>query len=181
MLLRSWKLHPLPPPAGDNELSTFTRESTQFWMLNRYYIIKLKRACSQGEEMSHFTTVKTVVRDKAILCETLRKLKYEFQVGEYLPIRGYQGQNTFGHIVINTGSEYDIGFQRQKDGSFHVCTDWWGIEGTTGIRQEDFLHALNQNYSHIAIKKQVQEQGYIIEKEQVNENGEIELVVCEPL
>ena len=36
--------------------------------------------------MSHFTTVKTVIRDQETLRETLQQLHYNFQVGERLPI-----------------------------------------------------------------------------------------------
>ena len=131
--------------------------------------------------MSHFTTVKTVVRDKAVLCETLLHLHYEFREGERLPIRGYSGQNTYGQVVVNTGSGYDVGFQRQQDESFSVCADWWGVEGKTNIRQTSFLQALNQNYSHLAIQKQALKLGCIIESESVNEKGEIVMVVCEPV
>lgn len=131
--------------------------------------------------MSHFTTIKTVIREQVVLEDSLRQLHYDFKVGEALAIRGYQGNRTTGQVVVNTGSNYDIGFQRQEDRSFAVCADWWGVQGNTRLRQEDFLREVNQTYSHLAVKRQVLEQGYVIETEQVLENGEIELVVCEPL
>ena len=131
--------------------------------------------------MSHFTTIKTVVRDQAVLEDTLRELHYSFQVGESLPIRGYQEANAYGQVVIDTGSEYDIGFQRQQDQSFSVCADWWGVQKDTDIKQEGFLQELNQRYSHIAVKNQVLEHGYLIEEETVLENGEIDLLICEQI
>lgn len=130
--------------------------------------------------MSHFTTVKTVVRDKETLCETLRNLHYNFQEGTHIPIHGYQGNNAYGEVVINTGSAYDIGFQQQGE-EYAVCADWWGVQKDTSIKQESFLQQLNQSYSHCAIKKQVLIQGYIIEEETINAKGEIELVICAPM
>lgn len=40
--------------------------------------------------MSHFTRVKTVIRNQLLLEDTLKQLHHRFQTGERLPIRGYQ-------------------------------------------------------------------------------------------
>jgi len=129
--------------------------------------------------MSHFTRVQTVIYDQVLLEESLRQLDYEFQTGEDIPIHGYQGNTESAQLVIHTGSRYDIGFQRQADQSFVVCADWWGVQRNCSIGQEDFVQKLNRTYAHLAVKRQVQEQGLIIEEEKVLENGDIELVVCE--
>ena len=129
--------------------------------------------------MSHFTRVQTVIRDQALLEEALRKLNYQFQSGESVPVRGYQGNQESAQVVIDTGSDYDIGFQRQADQSFAVCADWWGVRNKTKLREESFLQELNRTYAHLAVKRQVLEQGLIIEEENILPNGEIELVVCE--
>jgi hypothetical protein len=129
--------------------------------------------------MSHFTRLQTVIRDRVVLEDALRQLHYRFQTGERVPIRGYQDNTEYGQVVTDTGSLYDIGFQRQADQTFNVCADWWGVEGNTSIRQESFLAQLNQRYAHLTVKRQVVEQGLIIEEERVLPSGEIELVVCE--
>ncbi|MBI5658431.1 MAG: DUF1257 domain-containing protein [Nitrosomonadales bacterium] len=129
--------------------------------------------------MSHFSQVQTVIRDQALLEESLRQLQFDFLSSENATIHGYQNNTESGVVVVGTGSRYDIGFQRQGDGSFAVCADWWGIEFNTPIRQETFLQALNRTYAHLMVKRQVLEQGLIIEQEKILPNGEIELVVCE--
>ncbi len=129
--------------------------------------------------MSHFTRVQTVIRDQALLEEALRQLHYQFQSGESVLVRGYQGNQESAQVVIDTGGAYDIGFQRQADQSFAVCTDWWGVRNKTKLRQESFLQELNRTYAHLAVKQQVIKQGLIIEEENILPNGEIELVVCE--
>jgi hypothetical protein len=131
--------------------------------------------------MSHFTRVKTVIRDQVMLEESLRQLHYNYRSGEDLVIRGYMGNRETAQVVIDTGCDYDIGFQHQNDQTFNVCADWWGVEGKTSIKQENFLNELNQTYAHQTVRKQVLEEGYIIEEERVLENGEIELVVSEPI
>ena len=129
--------------------------------------------------MSHFTQVQTVIRDQGLLEEALRQLHYQFQSGESVPVRGYQGNQESAQVVIDTGSAYDIGFQRQADQSFAVCADWWGVRNKTKLREESFLQELNRTYAHLAVKRQVIKQGLIIEEENILPNGEIELVVCE--
>ena len=129
--------------------------------------------------MSHFTRVQTVIRDQGLLEEALRQLNYQFQSGESVLVRGYQGNQESAQVVIGTGSGYDIGFQRQADQSFAVCADWWGVRNKTKLRQESFLQELNRTYAHLAVKRQVIKQGLIIEEENILPNGEIELVVCE--
>lgn len=132
--------------------------------------------------MSHFTRVKTILRDQVVLEDALRSLHYEFRSGERVPIRGYQGNREYGQVVVQTGSDYDIGFQRQDDRSFSACADWdYGIRYSTKLRQESFLQEVSRAYSHLAVRRQVQEQGFVIEQERVLETGEIEIVVSQPL
>jgi hypothetical protein len=137
--------------------------------------------------MSHFTRIQTVIQDQIILVDTLRQLHHyqkntdslQFEVGERVPIRGYQDTTEYGQVVVNTRSNYDIGFQRQPDQSFAVCADWWGVEGNSSFRQESFLNDVNRAYAHLKVRKQVLEQGLIIEEEVILPSGEIDLVVCE--
>ncbi len=129
--------------------------------------------------MSHFTRVRTVIRDQAVLADTLRQLHHQFQEGERVPIRGYQGNTEYGQVVVNTGSAYDIGFQRQSDQSFQVCADWWGVQKDTQLREQSFLQQVNQAYAHRAAVREIREQGYIIEEERLLPSGEIQLVVSE--
>ncbi|MCM8594266.1 DUF1257 domain-containing protein [Accumulibacter sp.] len=129
--------------------------------------------------MSHFTRVQTVIRDRVLLEDTLRQLHHRFQSGERVPIRGFAGNTEYGQVVVDTGSRYDIGFQRQADESYAVCADWWGVQGNTPLREQSFTQQLNQTYAHLAVKRKVLQEGLIIEEERVLDNGEIELVVCE--
>jgi hypothetical protein len=129
--------------------------------------------------MSHFTTVKTVIRDQALLCESLKAMHLAYQEGERVLIRGYQGNRTYGEVVVSAGPAYDIGFQRGQAGSFAVCADWWGVQKDSPIRQEAFLRDVNRTYAHLAVRQEVLEQGFLIEEEHVLANGEIELVVVE--
>ncbi len=134
--------------------------------------------------MSHFTKIRTVIREQERLCEALRELHHAFRQGESLSVRGYQGSTQTAQVVVQTGCSYDIGFQRQGDGSYDAVADWdWGIrrEAAPQFQQDRFLAEVNQKYAHLAVRAEVRERGFIVEEERVLENGEIELVVCEPI
>src|SRR5262249_36432643 len=98
-------------------------------------------------------------------------------------VRGYQGGTQRAQVVVVTGTQYDIGFQRQADQAFDAVSDWdYGIRGQAEPRfQKDvFLAQVHQKCAHLTVRKQAQELGYTIEEERVLSNGEIELVVAVP-
>ncbi len=134
--------------------------------------------------MSHFTTIRTVIRDRETLCEALRHLHREFRVGENLTVRGYQGRTEQAEIVVPTGCAYDIGFRRESDQTYGAVADWdWGIkrEASPQFQREAFLQQVNQAYARCGLVQQATVHGYVIEEERVLPNGEIELVVSEAM
>ena len=62
--------------------------------------------------MSHFLRIKTQLREREPLVQALRTLHHEFKEGERLLVRGYQGNRETADIVVDTHSNYDIGFRR---------------------------------------------------------------------
>lgn len=134
--------------------------------------------------MSHFTILKTVLRDRETLSEALRHLHHQFRVGENLSVRGYQGRTEPAEIVVETGCAYDIGFRREADQSYGVVADWdYGIarQAQPRFRRDAFLQELNQAYARCGLVQQAKEHGYIIEGERVLASGEIELVISETM
>jgi hypothetical protein len=129
--------------------------------------------------MSHFTRVRTVIRDQPVLEDTLRALNYRFRSGERVPIRGYRGNTEYGQVVVDNGSGYDIGFQRQSDSNFTICADWWGVQGGSALREESFIRDVNRTYAHLTVKRQLERDMFIIEAERVLPNGEIEIIAYE--
>ena len=133
--------------------------------------------------MSHFTKVKTVIRDQAILCEALRQLHHQFREGENLIVRGYMGGTQTAQVVLNTGCHYDIGFQRQPDQTFDAVADWaYGVHRNADqrYRTDAWLAEVHQKCAQIAVLEKIREQGCVTEENRVLENGEIEVVAYIP-
>ncbi|MDP2997720.1 MAG: DUF1257 domain-containing protein [Bryobacterales bacterium] len=128
--------------------------------------------------MSHFVRIRTQIREREHLAQALRDLHYQFQEGRNLVVRGWQGNRETAEVVVNTGSNYDIGFRRQAE-EFEVVADWWGVENNTAIRQRSFLEQVGQRYSYNLVKEQAREQYLIVEEEQELANGDVVIVLSE--
>ncbi len=134
--------------------------------------------------MSHFTKIKTLIREQERLCEALRELHHQFRQGENLVVRGDRGNTQTAQVVVNTGCSYDIGYQRQGDGTYEAVADWdYGIprEAAPQFQKDNFLSEINQRYQRLTVREMAKVRGYTIESERVLPSGEIELVVCEPI
>lgn len=127
--------------------------------------------------MSHFSRVKTQVKNLISLKSALEDLgiEYEEAVG-LMTVRGWQGAEELAQLVIKTGTQYDIGVRVTASGEYELVADWWALE-EHGIQQQSYLERLTQRYAYHEVKAQAELQGYAVEEEQVEEDGTIRLRV----
>jgi hypothetical protein len=121
--------------------------------------------------MSHFTRIRTKIVEKQFLTQALQDLGYAYQEGD-LMIRGYAGNRTPVEIKIPAGS-YDIGFHRQGD-AYELVADWWGIRD---IDERQFVERLTQRYSYHAARTKLEEQGFTLINEGVEQDGRVHLTL----
>ena len=130
--------------------------------------------------MSHFVQIRTQIREREQLVAALRDLHHQFREGENLQIRGYSGSRETAEVVVDTGSQYDIGFRRPGQQQEYECVaDWWGVEGNSSIRQQSFLQQINQQYAYRVVLEEAREQDMIVEEDQVLENGDRVVLLSE--
>lgn len=131
--------------------------------------------------MSHFSQLKTSLKNERFLKEALKTLGYQIEEapqGQQVEVRGFFGESTKADFKILTSSHYDIGFVKTEDGSFEVVGDWELLPKVSGIEQESFMGALKKEYAKTSILETAKEQGYGVEYQE-NEAGEIEIVVSQ--
>jgi len=132
--------------------------------------------------MSHFLKIMTEIREREQLLATLRDLHYQHQTSPNqtndLLVRGYSGNQERAEVVVNTGSAYDIGFQKKTDG-YEVVADWWGVQNNTQIKQNAFIQQINRQYAYNVIRDQIREQDLIMEEERTLENGDVIITLSE--
>lgn len=127
--------------------------------------------------MSHFVTIRTDLRERDHLLGALEDLGHGVETGERLPLRSDSRQEEYAEIVVDTGSEYDIGLRR-RGSHYELVADWYNIERHTGLKRQAFLERLTQRYAYRVIRDQAREQNLIVEQEE-EANGDIILVLSE--
>jgi len=129
--------------------------------------------------VSHFTAVKTKIKDLACLVRALKDLNYEFTEAteeQLVHVRGYQGQTTDALLSIHASKTYDIGVKQTAEG-FEFVADWWGVETTRGVGEEEFIKKVTQRYSYHKVMDEIKKRGFTIESEETNEEEQIQVRV----
>ncbi len=127
--------------------------------------------------MSHFTKVATKINDLIALKKALDQLGWKYKASEQgVEVRGWRGQTTQAEIAIDMG-KYDVGVVKQADGTYALEADWWGVETTRGLKEEEVVKELNAKYAYQRVVAAVEEQGYTIDQNAVQADGTVKLTV----
>ena len=80
-------------------------------------------------------------------------------------------------MCIDMG-KYDIGVVKAEDGNYTFVSDWWGVETTKGVTEEEFVEEVQKEYAYVRVTQACEEQGYQIAQEdiQVAADGTVKLV-----
>ncbi|HAG83972.1 MAG TPA: hypothetical protein DD379_26535 [Cyanobacteria bacterium UBA11162] len=123
--------------------------------------------------MSHFSNIKTQIRNLVSLEAALTDLGIEWKSGPR-EVRGYQGQTRRAEVVIEQENNYDIGFSWNGQ-EYELVADlqyWqqaWSVDG--------FLNRVTQRYAFQTVMRETAKQGFQVAEEQKNQDGSIRLVV----
>src|SRR6267154_1549662 len=122
--------------------------------------------------MSHFTTIKTQIKD----IEALRSACNELGLAllQNTEARGYYENKSKGDYVIQLKGPYDIALQKQPDGSFGLTSDLWQghVEKEVGQGYGKLLQLYGVHKASIEARKR----GLSVLRRQQN-NGSIKLIL----
>ena len=131
--------------------------------------------------MSHFSTIKTEMRDVVLVKEALAFMECRVVEGTDLTVTGDAGE-TQVDLLADVGAGTDrIGFIFPEGGECTVVADWFRVERATDVKRNAWMNSLKQNYARASVHRQAREKGYVIEEEKILENGDVRLVVSEPV
>jgi len=128
--------------------------------------------------MSHFTKCDLKLNSLEAVKKALDDLGWAYTEAEAevgATVRGWRGQTLEAAMSINMG-KYDVGVVKNEDGSYHLTADWWGVETTKGLSEEEFKNKLNHRYSYHRVVQACEDKGYSFEEEVNEEDGSIKLV-----
>src|ERR1043166_5861605 len=122
--------------------------------------------------MSHFTTIKTQIKD----IEALRSACQEMGLSllHNADARGYYENRTKGDYIIRLKGPYDIALNKQPDGSFGITADLWNghVEQEVGEGYGKLL----QLYGVHKAMREARKKGHLVSRSQ-QQNGAIKLVI----
>ncbi len=123
--------------------------------------------------MSHFSNIKTQIRNLTSLKAALTDLGIDWKPGPH-PVRGYQGQNRTAEVVVEQDNDYDIGFSwNGKEYELVADLQYW----QQPLSVEGFIKSVTQSYAYHTVVSETSQQGFQIAEQQKNEDGSIRLVV----
>jgi hypothetical protein len=125
--------------------------------------------------MSHYTRLRTELRDPDLLAAALRRVGYpDVEVHETpQALYGYQGDVRAERAEVVVRREHvgrasnDIGFARQADGSFIAIIS----EYDRARHDESWLASLGQAYGHTAALRYAETHGFDVLTDEVEQDG----------
>jgi hypothetical protein len=124
--------------------------------------------------MSHFSTVKTELRDLPALIGALSDLGHDPSSSR--PVRGYQGQTVMADVVVAQPQGADIGFRwNPANDCYELVTDLQLWKQPVPV--ERFLANLHQRYALRTILAATADEGFQVREQRNSLDGSIELVV----
>ena len=122
--------------------------------------------------MSHFSTIKTKIKNKSELIEALQLLQYDVQEDQEL-INPIDHQHEKVKVDVSIGN--DIGFRLNNNGEYELVADiqTWN----QSIPPERLIEKVTQQYARMTVHNQVKEMGFKVDEEWEMEDNSIELTV----
>ncbi|NJK38914.1 MAG: DUF1257 domain-containing protein [Oscillatoriales cyanobacterium RM2_1_1] len=123
--------------------------------------------------MSHFSQIKTQIRNLTSLTAALTDLGIDWKSGSEA-VRGYQGQTCSAEVAIEQSNGYDIGFVWNGQ-EYELVADlqFW----QQSVPVERFLSKITQRYACHTVINETAKQGFQVAEQQQNQDGSIRLVV----
>ncbi|NJL84695.1 MAG: DUF1257 domain-containing protein [Chloroflexaceae bacterium] len=123
--------------------------------------------------MSHFSTIKTKIRNLTSLQSALSDLGVNWKAGP-ATVRGYRGQARSAEVVIEQNNGYDVGFSWNGQ-EYELTADlqYW----QQPLSVEGFLARVTQRYAYHTVVSEAAQQGFQLTEQQQNQDGSLRLVV----
>ncbi len=125
--------------------------------------------------MSHFSTIKTQLKEAEPLIKALNNLGYTINQEEKF-VKGFRGKFTAVDISMNLPGETKVGFKWDNNSNaYQLVTDLdlWKFE----LPVERFISKVTQMYAYETIISKTKEDGYQIVEQKNQNDGSIELVL----
>jgi len=122
--------------------------------------------------MSHFSTIKTKIKNKPELIEALQLLQYDVQEDQEL-INPLNHQHEKVKVDVSIGN--DIGFRLNNNGEYELVADIQTWKDP--VPPKRFVEKVTQQYARMTVHNSVKELGFKVDEEWEMDDNSIELTV----
>lgn len=123
--------------------------------------------------MSHFSQIKTQIRNLSSLQAALTDLGIDWKPGPQ-EVRGYREQTRTADVVIEQSNGYDIGFSWNGT-EYELIADLQFWNQPTPV--DHFLSKITQRYAFQTVLNESVQRGFQVSEQQQNSDGSIRLVL----
>ena len=126
--------------------------------------------------MSHFTTIKTKIKNRPFLIEALELMGHDVQENQQLVINNPDHGEGHPEFVADVAIKNDIGFRWNKNtDSYELVAelDAWDLD----VPVNRFIDKVTQQYARMTLHNTVKDEGFEVEEEWEMDDNSIELTV----
>ena len=126
--------------------------------------------------MSHFTTIKTKIKERPYLIEALELMGHDVQENQQLVINNPSHAEEHPDFHAEVAIRNDIGFrwnENRKSYELIAELDTWDLD----VPVDRFIDKLTQQYARMTLHGTVKEEGFEVAEEWEMDDNSIELTV----
>ena len=126
--------------------------------------------------MSHFTCIKTKIKERPYLIEALEIMGHDIQENQQLVINNPDHGEGHPEFVADVAIKNDIGFRWNKNTESYELVaelDAWDLD----VPVNRFIDKLTQQYARMTIHSTIKEEGFEVQEEWEMDDNSIELTV----
>ena len=126
--------------------------------------------------MSHFTCIKTKIKERPYLVEALELMGHDVQEHQQLIINNQSHAEEHPEFLADVAIRNDIGFRLNKNtGNYELVAelDTWDLD----VPVSRFIEKVTQQYARMTLYNTVKEEGFTVNEEWEMTDNSIELTV----
>ena len=126
--------------------------------------------------MSHFTCIKTKIKERPYLIEALELMGHDVQENQQLVINNPSHATDHPEFHADVAITNDIGFRLNKNtGNYELVAelDTWDLD----VPVSRFIEKVTQQYARMTIHNTIKEEGFTVDEEWEMTDNSIELTV----
>ncbi len=127
-------------------------------------------------KMSHFTCIKTKIKERDYLVEALELMGHDIQENQQLVINNPSHAEEHPEFLAEVAIRNDIGFRLNKTtGNYELVAelDTWDLD----VPVERFIEKVTQQYARMTLYGTVKEEGWEVAEEWEMDDNSLELTV----